>query len=173
MYALMASSGGEVDVGRRDPVAVGDEGLGVVRVVQDHPGTTGFEDCDALGRPVDATAQTHDDLAGDARRERLSGIAQFVTEVAASTSGFMAPVPPVMLTPVAIWPLRRRTVLLKVRSWVLAPTDVTHGTEAGPPTVSAPGPELPFEVATQTLASAANRKAMSAGSVRDAPPPIE
>ena len=50
---------------------------------------------------------------------------------------------------------------------------LTHGTDAGPPTVAAPGPLLPFDGAVHTLASAANRKARSAGSVSDAPPPIE
>ena len=47
--------------------------------------------------------------------------------------------------------------LMKARLCELAPTLVSHGTEAGPPMVPAPGPELPADVATKTPASAANR----------------
>ena len=64
---------------------------------------------------------------------------------------------------------RRRTESPKTtdpwnaRSWWLAPTEVTQGTDAGLPTVDGLGPALPAEVATNTPASAANKKAMSSG----------
>ena len=61
----------------------------------------------------------------------------------------------------------------KVRFWVLAPTLVSHGTEAGLPVVAAPGPLLPFDVATNTPASAAKRKAMSSGPIANELLPIE
>ena len=94
--------------------------------------------------------------------------------VAASTSGFAPPELAVMLAPIASCPLPRRAVELNVRSCVLAPTDVTHGADAGLPVVAAPGPVLPFDAATHTLASAANRNAMSSAPVTDgAALPIE
>src|SRR6478736_5513105 len=49
------------------------------------------------------------------------------------------------------------TVEMKARASVLAPTVVTHGTDAGEPTVPAPGPLLPAELATNTPASDAPR----------------
>ena len=51
------------------------------------------------------------------------------------------------------------TVEMNARASVLAPTVVSHGTEAGEPTVPAPGPLLPAELATKTPASEAPRKA--------------
>ena len=53
-------------------------------------------------------------------------------------------------------------VLNTPSSWV-APTAVIQGTPDGVPTVPAPGPALPLDVATKTPASAANRNAMSSG----------
>ena len=52
-------------------------------------------------------------------------------------------------------------VALKARELDAAATEVSHGTEAGEPTVSAPGPALPAELATKTPASDAPRKAIS------------
>ena len=77
-------------------------------------------------------------------------------------------VPPelaVTLAPIASCPLPRRAVELNVRSCVLALTDVTHGVDAGLPVVAGLGPVLPFDAATHTLASAANRYAMSSAPV--------
>ncbi len=71
------------------------------------------------------------------------------------------------------WPLPSTTRPGKNRLWVLAATVVIHGTLAGPPMVLKPLPLLPADVATNTPASAANRKARSSGPVRPAPPPIE
>src|SRR4051794_33036151 len=52
------------------------------------------------------------------------------------------------------------TVEMNARAIVLAPTVVSHGTEAGEPTVPAPGPSLPAELATKTPAPEAARYAM-------------
>jgi hypothetical protein len=46
-----------------------------------------------------------------------------------------------------------------------APTAVSHGAEAGVPTVLASGPALPAELATNTPASEAPRKATESGSM--------
>src|SRR3954451_17200346 len=51
------------------------------------------------------------------------------------------------------------TVAVKARCSVSAPTVGSHGTEAGEPTVPTPGPALPAELATNTPASDAPRKA--------------
>src|SRR3954451_2502861 len=56
-------------------------------------------------------------------------------------------------------------VAVNARASVSAPTVVSHGTEAGEPTVEAPGPELPAELATNTPASEAPRKATSSGPI--------
>src|SRR5439155_18995566 len=62
----------------------------------------------------------------------------------------------------------------KVRAAFSAPTDVSHGTVVGVPTVPASGPSLPAELATNTPASEAPRKANSTGSMTfDVVPPIE
>ena len=44
------------------------------------------------------------------------------------------------------------------RLWVSAPTDVIHGASAGEPSVAAPGPSLPADVATKIPAARALRK---------------
>src|SRR3954462_181404 len=67
---------------------------------------------------------------------------------AASTSGLAgsAPVTDAPLNanmPVAPGPV---TVALNARASVLGPTVVSHGTEAGEPTVPTPGPALPAEL---------------------------
>ena len=63
-------------------------------------------------------------------------------------------------TPLSIVALPRN-----VRAGLSAATAVTHGTEVGEPTVLAAGPSLPAEVATNTPASEAPRKATSTGSI--------
>src|SRR3954452_19313029 len=66
------------------------------------------------------------------------------------------------------------TVEVKARASVLAATVVSHGTDAGEPTVPAPGPELPAELATNTPASEAPKKAISSGPMTyDVVPPTE
>jgi hypothetical protein len=47
----------------------------------------------------------------------------------------------------------------KVRSWVDAPTVMTHGATAGAPTVPAPGPSLPAATDANTPPRFANRNA--------------
>ena len=91
----------------------------------------------------------------------------------ASTSGSLPTVPGVIEAPLTLPPLSSFTSPSKNRSNVLAPTVVSHGTEAGPPIVAAPDPLFPAEVATKTPASAANRNAMSSALERLAPPPTE
>src|SRR4051794_30229880 len=76
-------------------------------------------------------------------------------EVAASASGlvpsaFVTEAPLIVNVPVA--PLTV-TLAVNARCSVSAPTVVSHGTEAGEPTVLAPAPALPAELATNTPAS--------------------
>src|SRR5947209_11419002 len=59
-------------------------------------------------------------------------------------------------------------VAAKVRASFSAATVVTQGAAAGVPIVPAAGPSLPAEVATNTPASEAPRKATSTGSMRSA-----
>jgi hypothetical protein len=49
------------------------------------------------------------------------------------------------------------------RARVVAPTEVTQGTEAGDPIVSGAGPELPAAAETKIPASAAPRRAWAVG----------
>jgi hypothetical protein len=82
----------------------------------------------------------------------------------------------VTLPPTYWAPLPNVTVLSNRRLWVLAPTAVTHGASAGEPTVAAPWPALPAEVATNTPARAANRNetaSASEASADGASEPIE
>src|SRR3954471_10148498 len=58
-------------------------------------------------------------------------------------------------------------VALNWRASVEAATVVSHGTEAGEPTVPTPGPSLPAELATKTPASLAPRNAISSGPITD------
>jgi hypothetical protein len=86
---------------------------------------------------------------------------------AASTSGvsgsaFVTEAP--LIVNVSLAPLTV-TVAVKDRASELAATVVSHGTEAGEPTVPAPGPSLPAELATKTPASAALRKAIESSPI--------
>ena len=64
--------------------------------------------------------------------------------------------------------VRSWTVACHCRLCWVAPTDVIHGTSAGEPTVSGPGPELPAEVATSMPAARALRNARPSGSLHGA-----
>src|SRR4051812_28004740 len=106
----------------------------------------------------------------------LACVAPAFTALAASTSGvsgsaLVTDAPTIencSLLPLIV------AVELNWRVSVSAPTVVSHGTEAGEPTVPTPGPELPAELATNTPASEAPRKACSSGpKTYDVVPPTE
>ena len=62
---------------------------------------------------------------------------------------------------VAVMPVTEATYL---RSCVVAPTVVIHGTSPGLPSVAAPGPSLPADVATWMPAARALRKPTASAS---------
>src|SRR3954454_10369486 len=65
-------------------------------------------------------------------------------------------------------------LLSTARAGMSAPTEFSHGTVVGLPTVDGSGPSLPAEFATNTPASEAPRKANETGSMRsDVVPPTE
>ena len=153
-------------------VRVGDLLLRVEAVEQDHAGTTGDGDGLLLVDAGDRTAFAEHDLAGHDSRVERPRIAELAASAAASTSGSTS-VPAVTDAPKNSHPSGDEAEPWNVRSCVLAPTLVNHGTDAGLPVVAGFGPLLPFEVATKTPASAANRNATSSGPTANEPDPIE
>ena len=125
----------------------------------------------ALGGTTDRATATEHDLAGDELPgSSVPGRHRSSPSSSASTSGRLLPTAPgVERGALDLATARRLTSPSKKRCWVLAPTVVSHGALPGEPIVSAPGPLLPADVATNTPASAANRNAMSSAPGRLAP----
>src|SRR3990172_8783228 len=87
-----------------------------------------------------------------------SGSAPGAAASAESTIGSTL-VPAVTVAPKYSAPLPSETEPSNVRSWVEAPTVITHGAAAGAPTVPASGPALPAETDEKTPPRFANRNA--------------
>src|SRR6185295_12496460 len=105
------------------------------------------------------------DVLSAARKQRATsaGTAPAAAASVASINGD-GPTAAVYEAPLKVVPLPSVTEPLPSRLWVPAATVVIHGD--GCATVAVAGPLLPAEAATNTPASAANRKAISTGSAK-------